>query len=271
MIFVRDKGRLCNNILQYGHVYAWGREHGRATVSMRFAYKYRYFHLCHTPCHNFMVYLMAKYGAKCGLLPVVSFNEEGADYSREEAQMQSLRHMVVEGWYARWHDLFLKYRNEITNLFAFDYSVKARPLRLLATLPASGIRLGLHIRRGDYRQFYGGRFCYSDEQYLDVVRQFVALMPGRQVQVVVCGNDPDLNRQAFHEALPGVDVLFPDGNPGEDLFTLSECHYLIGAPSTFSLVAAMYHDRPLYWIEQPDRPLTLDAFKRFDHLFRHIY
>ena len=40
MIFVHDKGRMANNILQYGHVYAWGREHGRKTMSMRFAYKY---------------------------------------------------------------------------------------------------------------------------------------------------------------------------------------------------------------------------------------
>ena len=39
MIFVHDKGRMANNMLQYGHVYAWGREHGRTTVSMRFAYK----------------------------------------------------------------------------------------------------------------------------------------------------------------------------------------------------------------------------------------
>ncbi|MDO5130828.1 MAG: hypothetical protein Q4D64_13035, partial [Prevotellaceae bacterium] len=44
MIFVRDKGRMCNNILQYGHVYAWAREHGKRAVSMCFAYKYRYFH-----------------------------------------------------------------------------------------------------------------------------------------------------------------------------------------------------------------------------------
>ena len=43
MIFVTDKGRMCNNILQYGHVYAWAREHGRKSISMRFCYKYQYF------------------------------------------------------------------------------------------------------------------------------------------------------------------------------------------------------------------------------------
>ena len=55
MLFVRDKGRMCNNILQYGHVYAWAREHRRRSVSMRFAYKYPYFHICHTRYHNFVV------------------------------------------------------------------------------------------------------------------------------------------------------------------------------------------------------------------------
>ena len=51
MIFVHDKGRMANNMLQYGHVYAWGREHGRQTMSMRFAYKYPWFRICHTPHH----------------------------------------------------------------------------------------------------------------------------------------------------------------------------------------------------------------------------
>lgn len=49
MIFVHDKGRMANNMLQYGHVYAWGREHGRTTMSMRFAYKYPWFQICETP------------------------------------------------------------------------------------------------------------------------------------------------------------------------------------------------------------------------------
>lgn len=52
MIFVTDKGRMCNNILQYGHLYAWGREHSVGTVSMRFCYKYPYFSIRHKRWHN---------------------------------------------------------------------------------------------------------------------------------------------------------------------------------------------------------------------------
>ena len=63
MIYVRDKGRLCNNILQYGHVYAWGREHGRQTVSMRFAYKYQFFRICHTQSSGCLISAPPKYFA----------------------------------------------------------------------------------------------------------------------------------------------------------------------------------------------------------------
>jgi len=102
MIFVRDKGRMCNNLLQYGHVYAWGREHGRQTMSMRFAYKYPYFHICHTRWHNFPTYAAVKCAAKLGLLPVASFDRPDADSARLEALMLDSRHIVVEGWQARW-------------------------------------------------------------------------------------------------------------------------------------------------------------------------
>lgn len=267
MIFVRDKGQMCNNILQYGHVYAWGREHGRATMSMRFAYKYQYFHICNTRYHNFPTYLYAKYGAKMGLFPVVCFDREGADYQEAERQMERHNTLVVEGWYARWYDLFLKYKQDIIRLFAFNKDIEQR----VGTLLDDSLRLGIHIRRGDYRNFQGGRFLYSDEQYLNVIRSFLSLFPHRKTHIYICGNDPHLDKEYYLQQLPACQVTFPDGNPGEDLCLLSHCDYLIGAPSTFSLVAAMYRDLPLYWVEDPDLQLSPDSFRHFDYLFRHIY
>ncbi|MBP5339294.1 MAG: glycosyltransferase [Prevotella sp.] len=271
MIFAHDKGRLCNNILQYGHVYAWGREHGRATMSMRFAYKYRYFKICHTARHNFIFYVMAKYGAKWGLIPVVRFDEPDADYSREEQMMAERRNVVAEGWYARWYDLFLKYKQEIVSLFAFDEKVMVRPETLMEKQPKTDLKLGMHIRRGDYKEFYDGRFFYSDQQYISLIRQFLALHPQQSVQIFICGSERSLDRNAYKAAFPEHNVLFPQGNPGEDLYLLSRCDYLIGPPSTFSLVASMYRDVPLYWVEDADKPLCGESFKQFDYLFQHIY
>ena len=270
MIFVRDKGRLCNNLLQYGHVYAWGREHGRKTMSMRFAYKYQFFHVCHTRWHWFVVYALAKFAARRGWMPVVSFDNPGADYSREEQLMLTSRFIMVQGWMARWYDLFLKYKSEILQLFAFDRKVMCGPDRLLASLPKAQVRLGLHIRRGDYRTWWDGKYYYNDEQYIGVLRQFLALHQGEKVQVFICGNDPELHQQTFVKTFPEVEFIFPDGSPGEDLYLLSRMDWLIGAPSTFTLVASMYRDVPLYWIEHPDDKLTADSFGRFDRLFQEI-
>lgn len=269
MIFVTDKGRMANNILQYGHVYAWGREHGRQTVSMRFAYKYQWFHICHTRHHNFATYVFAKYAAKCRLIPTVWFNKADGDNRHAEQLMRSRRMLVVAGWYAQWHDLFLKYKPEILRLFAFDAGVEQTVATTLGT--DSSLRLGVHIRRGDYKTFHGGRFYYTDEQYVDTIRRFLALHPSEQVTVYICGNDPQLSRDYYRQQLPTCRVVFPDGNPAEDLCLLSHCHWLMGAPSTFSLVAAMYRDLPLYWIEDPAAPFTTDNFRHFDYLFRHIY
>lgn len=270
MIFAHDKGRLCNNLLQYGHVYAWGREHGRQTMSMRFAYKYRYFNICHTRRHNILSYLFAKYGAKWGLLPVAEFDEAGKDYSTEEQMMLSHSNIVVEGWYARWYDLFLKYREEIVRLFAFDDGVKVRPDRLMASVPAATLKLGLHVRRGDYKTWHEGRYYYTDGQYIGFVRQFLAMHTGRDVHVFVCGNDPAIDRDGWRNALAGTAVDFPCGSPGEDLYLLSRCDFLIGPPSTFSLVAAMYRDVPLCWVSDASKPLTSGSFSHFDQLFRNI-
>lgn len=270
MIFVHDKGRMANNMLQYGHVYAWGREHGRKTMSMRFAYKYPWFHICDTRYHHFLTYVFAKYAAKWGIIPTVSFEEEDTDYSQAEQQMLTKKMLMVTGWYAHWYELFLKYKSEILNLFAFKENVTKSVDARLNEMPAADLWLGVHIRRGDYRTWNNGKYFYSDEQYLHCIRQFLALHPDQRIVVFICGNDNALDKEKFIRELAGTIVIFPAGNPAEDMYLLSRCHYLIGPPSTFTLVASMYRNVPLYWIMDVEKPLQEDCFDSFDHLFRHI-
>ncbi|MBR1388528.1 MAG: glycosyltransferase [Prevotella sp.] len=271
MIYVRDKGRLCNNILQYGHLYAWGREHQRETMSMRFAYKYRYFKISHTRHHHFLNYLYAKYAAKWGLLPVADFGVDAPNEPEHQEQLLlSHRNIVAEGWYARWYDLFLKYKQEIIGLFAFDQKVRLPVDAMLAGLPVADLRLGVHIRRGDYRTWHQGRYYFSDVQYIGQIRQFLSMQGKKRVQLFICGNDPELDKTVYRQAFPGVEVIFPKGSAGADLYLLSQCDWLMGPPSTFTLVAAMYRDLPLYWIEDAEAHVTADSFGHFDELFRKI-
>lgn len=121
MIFVTDKGRMCNNILQYGHVYAWAREHDRKSISMRFCYKYQYFKICHTKGHNFLTYIIAKYAAKWGLIATVDFNDIAEEaIERDAAIVARNKHVLIKGWCVRFYELFIKYKAEIIDLFSFD-------------------------------------------------------------------------------------------------------------------------------------------------------
>lgn len=271
MIFVRDKGQMCNNILQFAHMYAWGREHGQKTVSMRFAYKYQYFNICHTRYHSFPVYAFAKYAARLGLIKTVSFHEQLSE-QEENRRLQSLagKSFMVEGWQVRFYDLFLKYKKDILQLFAFNKEITDSVGSFIqANSPRAVTSIGVHIRRGDYKMWYGGKYFFSDEVYVAYVRKCLELYGGDNTAVYICTNDRSLDKEYYRRYLEDVDVLFPQGNPAEDLCLLSECDYLIGAPSTFSLVASMYRDVPLCWMEEADAETM--RFDRFDNLFRNIH
>lgn len=279
-LYVRDRGRMCNNILQFGHAWAWAREHGLRAVSMRFCYKYPGFAIGRSPGHDYLHYVLPKAAAALRLMPVVAFDdpaEDPAQAARKEALMMrrgrpGVPGAVVEGWWLRHYDLFLKYRREITQMFAFT---PAHP----DALPRAGgaedeAWLALHVRRGDYATWNGGRYCFSDSQYLQAVRRFAALLPrGRRLCVAVFTNDPSADRQALRQGIEalGARAHFPDGTAVEDLEAMSQADYIIGPPSTFSLVAAMYRDLPLYWIEDPGRDFTLEDFGRFATLMRYEY
>ena len=274
-MFARDKSQMCNNLLQYAHVYAWGREHGRKVISMRFSYKYQYFKICHTSLTGFGWYLLAKYLAALRLLPTASFKYDDCDREALERKMLRHRHIVVSGWHARWYDLFLKYRDEITDLFTLDSQytdpVKAKMQEAEQGSTGSIVRLGVHIRRGDYRIFHDGKYLYDDEVYQRHIRRFMMLHPGKAIHVYIATNDPEVKESSYQEQCPGAHVHCLGGSSPEDLFMLSECDYLIGPPSTYSLVAAMYRDIPLYRMDETDEDMmTLESFRRFDYWFRRI-
>ena len=299
MIFARDKSQMCNNLLQYAHVYAWGREHGRKVISMRFSYKYQYFHICHTNLTGFGWYLFAKYMAALHLLPTASFKHADCDREALERKMLRHRHIVVSGWNVRFYDLFLKYRSEIVELFRIDECYtqpvrekmnvndnvegqrpKAKGQRLLPQSlrpvsldlrPKSQISLGVHIRRGDYATWQDGRYFFNDKVYASYINRFAAMHPDQTVDVFLSTNDARVTAEHYQALCPKVRIHHLKGSAPEDLFMLSECDYLIGPPSTFSLVAAMYRDIPLYRMDSADADsMTADGFRLFDYWFRRI-
>ena len=273
MIFARDKSQMCNNLLQYAHVYAWGRAHGRKVISMRFSYKYQYFKICHTNLTGFGWYLLAKYAAALKLLPTASFKDADCDQKALEQKMLRHRHIVVSGWNVRFYDHFLKYREEICELFRIDeqYTLPVDEAMKAAEAGEKGVRLGVHIRRGDYAHWQYGKFCFSDEVYARHINQFATLHSEETIHVYLSTNDPEVSAETYQQLCPKVRIHLLQGSAPEDLYMLSACDYVMGPPSTFSLVASMYRDIPLYRMDSEDEELmTAEGFRKFDYWFRRI-
>ena len=276
MIFARDKSQMCNNLLQFAHVYAWGRKHHQRVISMRFSYKYPYFKIQQTKYAGFFWYLFAKYAAALKLLHTVSFRRE--DHREEKIHyMETHRHFVVSGWFARFYDEFLEYRDEICDLFQLRKEY-ADPLRERMEIAIGGtntgaLRLGLHIRRGDYKDFYAGKFFYDNAIYAAYVMEYARQNTAKDIVTFISTNDRTVSPDDFEKLCQGCQnsikfIVMPENNPAQDMIMLSECDAIIGPPSTFSLTACMYHDIPLCWMEEAS-PEHM-RFDKFENHFRNI-
>ncbi len=273
MIFVRDKGQMCNNILQYGHMYAWGRENGRSTVSMRFAYKYQYFRICTTRYHWFITYLAAKWAASIKLLPIVTFPfTRQESYAEQENLLRSYKHCIAEGWRVEFPNLFLKYKKDIIDLFSFKKNISNYvETRMNEMSPKGALRLGVHIRRGDYARWMDGKYLFNDIVYASFILKFIHTHADEDVHVFLSSNDPEVTMEKFRRLCDTPYVFKLDRGPAEDLCMLSKCDYIIGPPSTFSLVGSMYNNSKLHWMfsSNPEQ-LETEGFKLFDELFTKI-
>lgn len=271
---------MCNNLLQFAHVYAWAREHNRSVMSMRFSYKYPHFRISRSKYVSFPLYLFAKYMAALNIIPTASFKHEDCDTNDLEKKMLQHKHIVVSGWFARFYDLFIKYRSEICDLFTIDDDICLPVRQQMTDIEAATnsekdiLRLGLHIRRGDYADWKGGIYCYPDEYYVCYVDAFARLFPDKEIHIYLSTNDSSVSAEHYQEiSRTDTQVFFHNlkGSAVGDLFMLSDCDYIIGPPSTFSLVAAMYRDIPLCRMDTVEpRNLTKESFRLFDYWFRHI-
>ncbi len=269
MIFLTGYGQMCNNMLQFGHFYAFARHNNLRVIAMRFCYKYPYFNINEKKGYNILTYIFAKYGYKMGFIPKVDFDSASEDQQEKTLLLKSSKFILADGWYFRYYDLFLNYRTELRALFNFNSKTTKTVEAFLAVQAPQRTRIGIHLRRGDYKRWHDGKYYFSDEDYAAIVCNFIRNEKLQEVDLYIVTNDKYFDKSAF-EKHSGQEVKLLNGNPGEDLCLLSNCNYIIGPPSTFSLMAAFYNDQDLYWIFDKNKQVGIQDFKKFSYWFKKI-
>ena len=118
------------------------------------------------------------------------------------------------------------------------------------------VLVGVHLRQTDYKEFVGGRFFYSLEQYLMKMLEIRDLYHPRRCSFLICSD-------VQWEGNPKQGLAYFSG-PGTlvgDLMALSKCDLILGPPSTFSGWAAWYGKVPIHFLENPTISLALDSFQ----------
>jgi len=118
--------------------------------------------------------------------------------------------------------------------------------------------VGIHIRHGDYKTFFNGRFYYTLEEFHLFMLQIQALHSDKKVAFFISSNE-SFSLDIFEGCLcyrfgkePSGDIL--------DLYSLSLCDRILGPWSTYSRWASFMGEVPLCFLKEKDQQLTLEDF-----------
>ncbi len=281
IIIVRRPGQLGNSLFHYAHFIAFGIEKKIHIANPAFYEYASYFEGSHNSLissyitsHSIVNFplisktlfyvsfyfgiTIQKSGIKNKYCASISLNwHESLDLDNlENAHKWVSRYTFVQGWLFRANNLFSKYRNEIINYFTpVPAHLETINKFMLPLKTEYDIVIGVHIRRGDYKFFAGGKHFYSLEEYQEVMENVVGLFPGQKICFLICSNE-----QHVLADFKGLNCIFGPNHQLEDMYCLAKCNYIVGPPSTYTMWASYYGQVKLYMINDPGSPVSLSQF-----------
>lgn len=269
MIIIADKpGQLGNLLIVYANFLAFAREHSNRVSNPAFHAYASYFRnggqavgAIRYRLAYYTARVLNRLGLSNALAGATALDwHESMDLDDPAIVRQLPKFWFVQGWKYRANALLCKHQEYIRSHF------EPAPVylqRLNAWFSGSfpdphEVRIGVHIRRGDYRHFEKGIYFYEITSYVRRMQQLEALFAGQRLHFLVCSNEA-LNAADF-SAL-NSQVTFAPGHELLDLYSLARCHYMTGPPSTYTMWASFYGKVPLDMLHRMDQPVATHHFR----------
>lgn len=174
---------------------------------------------------------------------------------RFRSAIESGRTLLLQGWMFRSGELLNEQWTQVREFFRLS---QADRTKVDATVAAArrecDVLVGVHVRRGDYANFQGGRYFYDDQHYAGWMHQIVEQMPGRRVGFLVCTHEP-LNEACY----AGLSITRGPGSAICDMYALAETDFMIGPPSTFTAWAAYIGRKPRVELSSCEQTVVVPA------------
>lgn len=162
------------------------------------------------------------------------------------------RHSVLLGYRFQGPRLLIDHAPQIRRAFALEPKLSGDLDSYWSHLGVDQTTLGIHIRRGDYKQWRGGQFYREWDWYREFAEK--ALQSSQTERVMFVSNEP-----IPAELLAGLPAVVGPGSAILDLYALSRCGYLAGPPSTFSLWAAYIGGSQIHHFDEDEEFVRFSA------------
>lgn len=165
-----------------------------------------------------------------------------------------------KGWYTMSDTRYLaQTKRELQHIFRPREEIMERASNMIADIRREAAMIvGVHIRHGDYKTFFNGRYYYTLDEFHQFMLRIQALYNDRRVAFFISSNESfdvsifkGCRCYRFGKESSG-DIL--------DLYTLSLCNRILGPWSTYSRWASFIGEVPLCFIESKDQQFTDDSF-----------
>lgn len=164
-----------------------------------------------------------------------------------------------DGWFVADTDKLQKHADAIRNYFQPLEKYQLNVSNLISRIRSdSELVIGVHIRHGDYQQHQGGRYFYTVEEYVQIMEAVQKLFSNKRLNFLICSN-ADHDRHVFK----GLNYTIGNNHLIEDMYSLAQCDYIIGPPSSYTMWASFYGDKPLYMIRDINKMVEVRDFIRF--------
>lgn len=251
-------GNHSNRLFQNIHFEAFAMEYGIKYVNPSFNDMYHLYglqpELSYTTWHK----LASQITRSRIIRPVLRFDIESPQNEKILLERAQRKNVLVGGWGFRVHHLTEKFQSQLAKRYRLSSNLwENSELNDWATekKKAGYILAGIHIRRGDYKEWLGGAYYFEDNVYKRYLDELMALpeMSGKKVAVVIFSN--------VDTTFEGTNTLFVSREPWYiDQHVMSMCDYLVGPPSTFTMWAS-YIGSPKYCHIDGKKPLSANEFK----------
>lgn len=165
-----------------------------------------------------------------------------------------------KGWYTMHDTRYLALtKKELQRIFQPRKEITDKAEAMISEIrKTADLVVGVHIRHGDYKTFFNGRYYYTLEEFHQFMLQIQELYKDRRVVFFISSNESfdveifkGCNCYRFGKE-PSGDIL--------DLHTLSLCDRILGPWSTYSRWASFFGEVPLCFIKDKNQRIDDNSF-----------